>query len=395
MKKIAKFTFLPVFLVLFLFPFPAVAQKVPVAKKLPSEKIINIDLYSAYEKSKIYPLSAVAESVEYLPLETNNECLLANIVDVTVTSKDIIVGVYEGLCYHFNRQGKFLNVIGSIGKGPKEFTKLITCVVDTANRWVYAVDWYKLVKFDFEGNFLEKYNFEKTLGMQNVMLQPGQILMGNTSYQNAKPGERFSLNFFSEKNKKHISKVACEKQGKIPFCVCNPSMYNYEGETYLSDFWSDTIYRVKNPNLLEAYAVLDKGKFEYRNSEDKSILGGKNTGEENVIEISRMAENSRFIFIVTSKGTFFYDKSKKETYCSEYFKLENMWANFKNDITSVPFRILLNAPNSIQNGTLISHNDAYQFFEEGIDTNNPKIKKLLHRLQPDDNPVLVLVKLKE
>ncbi|MCG6189352.1 6-bladed beta-propeller [Maribellus maritimus] len=395
MKKIAKFTFLPVFLILFLFPFPADAQKIPVAKKLLSEKIINIDLYSAYQKSKIYPLSAVAESVEYLPLETNNECLLANIVDVTVSSKDIIVGVYEGICYHFNRQGKFLNVIGSIGKGPKEFTKLSTCVVDTVNRWVYAVDWEKLVKYDFEGNFLDRFNLGRTLGMQNVMLQPGQILMGNGRYQYAKPGERFSYHIFSEKNKKHISKIACEKKDKIPFCICTPSMYNYNNETYLSDFWNDTIYRVKDPNTLEAYAALDKGKFQYRSTEDKSILGGKNTGEERVIEIRRMAENDRFIFITTSKGTFFYDKDKKETYCSEFVKSENMWANFKNDITSVPFRILLNAPNSIQNGTLISHNDAYQFFEEGIDTNNPKIKKLLHRLQPDDNPVLVLVKLKE
>lgn len=371
------------------------AQKIPTAKKQSSADVIQIDLYGAYKKAKIYPLSAVAKSVEYLPLETNNECLLANIVDVTVTSKDIIVGVYEGICYHFNRQGKFLNVIGSIGKGPKEFTKLRTCIVDTANRWVYAVDWEKLVKYDFDGNFLGKYNLGKTLGMQNIILNPGQILTGSGNYQNAKPGERFSFYFFSEKDKNYISKVACEKKDKIPFCICSPSLYNYDNETYLSDFWSDTIYRVKDPFILDAYAALNKGNFEYRKAEDKSILGGKNTGEEKIIDIRRMAENGRFIFIDSSKGTFFYDKEKQETYCSDFVKSENMWANFKNDITSVPFRFLSNSPNSIQNGLLISHNDAYQFFEDGVETSNPKIKKLLQNLQPDDNPVLVLIKLKE
>ena len=217
----------------------------------------------------------------------------------------------------------------------------------------------------------------------------------HVSYNYAKPGERFSFYIFSERNKKHISKVACEKKDKIPFCIDHPSMYNYNHQTYLSDFWSDTIYHVRNPHNLEAYAVLNKGKFEYRKSEDKSILGGKNTGEERVLEIRRMAENNRFIFIQSNKGTFVYDKNKKETFCADYIKLENMWANFNNDITSVPFHFLQNSPNAIQNGILISYNDAYQFFEDGVDTSNPKIKKLLQNLEPDDNPVLVLVKLKE
>ena len=189
-------------LLLVCFCLNGIGQEIPVAKKYSAENLIQIDLYDAWQNAKVYPLSTVAESVEYLPLETNSKCLLGNIIDVTISSRDIIVSVYEGLSYHFNREGKFLNVIGRIGKGPKEFTKLRTCVVDTTNRWVYAVDWEKLVKYDFEGNFLEKYNLKNTLGMQNLILSPGQILMGNISYNYAKPGERFSFYIFSERNKK-------------------------------------------------------------------------------------------------------------------------------------------------------------------------------------------------
>lgn len=386
-------------LIVFLLRFAIIAnaQNIPVARKLNSSEIISINLYDAYKNAKTYSLSTIAENIEYLPLETNANCLLKSdfINDITITSKDIIVSIYEDKCYHFDRQGKFINVIGNMGKGPKEFTKLRSCVVDTVNRWVYAADWDKLVKFDFEGNFLEKYKLERnSLGMQNVMLQPGQILMGNSSYQYEKAGERFSFYIFSDKNKKHISKVACEKRDNIPFCVCVPSMYNHNNATYLSDFWSDTIYRVKDTNTLEVHAVLNKGRFEYRSTEDKSITGGKNTGGENIIEISRMAETERFIFIASDKGTFIFDKNKNETLCAKWIEKPNIWINLENDISTIPFRILRNAPNTIQNGKLISFSDAYQYFEDGVNTSNPKIKRLLQNLQPDDNPVLVFVTLK-
>ena len=374
------------------------AQNIPVAQKHSSGNLIQIDLYEAYKNAQTYPLSTIAKSIEYLPLETTNACLLNStyINDITITSEDIIVSVYEDKCYHFSRQGKFLNTIGSMGKGPKEFTKLRSSVVDTINRWVYTVDWDKLMKYDFEGNFLEKYKVEKnSLGMLNVMLQSGQILMGNGSYQYVKAGERYSGYVFSDKNKNNISKIACEKKDKIPFCVCYPSMYNFKNETYFSDYWCDTIYKVKNPNTLEAYAVLNKGNFEYRSTEDKSMKGGKNTGEGNIIGISRMAESQRFIFVVSDKGTYVFDKKENKTFCASWIEKPNIWVNFENDITSVPFRILNNAPNTIQDGKLISFSDAYQFFEDGIDTTDPKVKKLLQKLQPDDNPVLVLVKLKE
>ncbi|WP_167619139.1 6-bladed beta-propeller [Maribellus sediminis] len=377
--------------------FFAGAQEIQVVQKHHSSNHFHIDLYKPYKNAKSYPLSTIAETIDYLPLETNASCLLKSdfINDITVTSKDIIITVYEDKCYHFNRQGKFLNVIGNRGKGPKEFTKLRSAVVDTLNQWVYVLDWDKLMKFDFDGNFLEKYNVEKnSLGMQSVMVQPGQILMGNGSYQFAEAGERFCAYVFSDKNKNLISKIACEKEDKIPFCVCNPSMYNYNNKTYFSDYWNDTIYCVKDRGYLQAYAVLDKGKFKYRSTEDKSITGGQNKGTENVIDINSMAESKRFIFITSNKGTFIYDKKTTEIRCATWIEKPNIWVTLENDINSVPFRILHNAPNTIQNDQLISLNDAYQFFEEGVENTSPKIKKLLENLQPDDNPILVFVSLK-
>lgn len=384
------------FYLLFL-PSASFAQKIPKSNKLKTEPEYTIDIYEAFKNAKDYQLSTVAESIEYIPLETNLKCLLANVANITVTATDILIFVYEDKCYRFNRQGKFMNAIGSIGRGPKEFTKARSCSVDTINNWIYIVDWEKLVKYDFNGNFIDKYspNNKESLGFYVVQSEPGLFLFGNSTYQYANPGERFPLYFYSEQQNKYLAKVACEKKDKIPFSICLSSLYTHNNHTFLSDYWSDIIYKVNSPHELKPYAVLDKGKFKYQSTDDKSIMGGKNNNSAGILEVLRMAENDRYIFIATNKGTCFYDKKTKQSHFANYNKSELGWANFNNDISSVPFRLLINAPHAINNNQLYSYNNALDFFSEEVDANNTQVQQLLKNLQPDDNPVLVLVKLKK
>ena len=328
-------------------------------------------------------------------METTSECLIAKCSNITVTSQDIIVYVYEGICYRFNRQGKFINKIGRIGKGPGECTKTRYNVVDTVNQWVYIVDWAKFVKYDYAGNFITSYTPGSILGLIVKLVQPELFLFGNSSYGYAEPGQRFSLTFFSEKQKKYISKIACEKKDKIPFSICYPSIYNYNQKTFVSDFWSDTIYRVNNPFNLETYAVIQTGRFKTRSTADKSLISGKNKGDTWILEVRKMGESSRFIFITTNKGLFFYDKLRKKTYCSNYFQVDNSWVNFTNDITSFPIKPFSKSPSVIHNNTLISHNDAYEFFANGSNQSQIKLPDVLKDLSPEDNSVVVLIKLKQ
>jgi len=371
-------------------------QKIPVSQKHARNDIISIDLKDAYKNRKDYSLSTIAESIEYIPLETTKECLLANLGDIVLTSNDIIVYVYEDICYRFNRQGKFLNTIGVIGRGPKECTKTRSCVVDTVNSWVYILDWDKFAKYDYEGNHRANFKPGGTIGFRLLMPEPGLILAGSSIFQEAEPDDRYSIHVFSEQQNRYIAKIACEKRDEIPFCIDLPSMYNYGQETYISDFWSDTIYRMDDPINLEAYAVMNKGRFKYRSTDDKSILSGKkNNGDTWVLEVGMMEENDRYIFITTSKGVFFYDKKTKETHCSNYIELTgDKWINFINDITSVPVKSFVKSISTINDNILLSHNEAYEFFEtEGDDS--PEIRRLKSTLSPDDNPILTLIKLKK
>ena len=90
------------------FAFPAQSQDAPVMQKTASGDEIHIDFYSAYKsRSPILLTSQIADDIEFIPLETKDECLIGDFIrNIVVTQKDIIIFDYDG-CYRFNRQGKF------------------------------------------------------------------------------------------------------------------------------------------------------------------------------------------------------------------------------------------------------------------------------------------------
>ena len=68
-------------------------------------------------------MSDLIESVEYIPLETTDKCLIGDGVRYDFNDEYIIAGDLHGeAVYLFNRKGKFIRAIGGKGPGPQEFT---------------------------------------------------------------------------------------------------------------------------------------------------------------------------------------------------------------------------------------------------------------------------------
>ena len=139
-------------LVITFFATSVYGQKVPMMKKEVSGKEYKINLYEACKnKLSEIPISQFAEDVEFIPLEITDDCLIGDACIVSsITQKDIFIFDYER-CYHFDRDGKFLNAIGAKGNGPGEYTKPMKCIVDTLNQWVYFPDHWtgRLLKYDY------------------------------------------------------------------------------------------------------------------------------------------------------------------------------------------------------------------------------------------------------
>ena len=95
-------------------------QKIPVMQKKIVGNEHRIDVYTATQnKADVLNVSQIAEDIEFLPLETTDECLLGDgIRNLVVTQSDIIIFDGEEVCYRFGRNGKFKNRIGRKGNGP-------------------------------------------------------------------------------------------------------------------------------------------------------------------------------------------------------------------------------------------------------------------------------------
>jgi hypothetical protein len=383
------------FFIFIFFPFIAFSQKIPIVQKLQSENIIEVDLYPAYQNRNIFPLSKVAESLEYIPLETTTKSLIGSCYKIFVTSKDIFVFDFKHNVYRFNRNGRFIKKIGRIGRGPGECQGPIDVALDTINEKVIFLDYDKLVVYDYNASFIHSYKLKrKSVNMLNV--NKDYFLIDDAYYQYSNPAKRFSMYFFSQEQKKEISKIACEKKDKIPFSICHPIMYKYNRKAFVKDYWSDTIYQVVSPFQLKAHASINTGKLKHRDNDDKSIITGEeNPGDTWVISISKISESDRFIFLTSNKGLFVYDKMSKEIFCCEYQKGYEYLTVFKNNLSSGPNLLPFSSLHFVGNNQFVTYNFAYEFFEKNSNKLKTGLDKSLKNLKPDDNPVLVLIKFKQ
>jgi hypothetical protein len=189
-------------------------QEIPVAKKHPAENVIQINLYDAYQNAKVYPLSTVAESVEYLPLETTEDCLLGEyLANIFIGENDIIVFDYA-YAYRFTPEGKFLNKIGKKGRGPGEYNRPMRIAVDPNQQVVYFEDRGKIVKYGYNGDFLKEYTVAVTTS-KILQYSEDVFLVDKMMYSYAEPGERYSMYFFQ--NKKRNLSAGLNVRKKIIF----------------------------------------------------------------------------------------------------------------------------------------------------------------------------------
>jgi hypothetical protein len=368
---------------------------VPTIRKHHTEEVAyHIDVYTAYREKAGVTLSRICDDIEFLPLETTDECLLDKDLDITLTRTDIFIYDFNK-GYRFDRNGRFLNSIGTRGQGPRELIKPMRMTVDTLNRQVYFLDDGKIVKYDYDGNYMETIKTE--LGRYKFdLITPGLFLTDYPYYMFAKPKERFSMYFYSETEKKLLSRFSCDYDKKIPaMAMCLPISYKYNNNLYLKDYWSDTVYVADGVYDARAYAVIRKGSLVPRDVPDRSLVqGGKPSSEDRfILDVSSISEFSRYILLYTNKGVFIFDKKENRTWLDEY---KDFNLDFENDLYGGN---LPRHPRRIDDDRAIT----YAFPSQLLIKDNHKITdgrydrymEMVGRLDPEDNPVLMILQLKQ
>ena len=425
MQKIAKNKYFFAFFFLYWSCFLAGCSEKKSLEKYP---VIDVaEIVGVYQR--VY-CSDYFSSIELIPLETNNSVLVGGAPVVLVNDSLIFVNsivAYDRVPFPqnihvFNHSGKFLNQIGSIGRGPSEFLGIVDFFLNHEEPIVYVADHLNILEYGLNGNFIGSFDIPKLDGnsfMKFSYLEDG-LFIGAFSY-NTTISYKYCL--FDRKGDivecfpaRFISKTRLNNA----FALSSITPFRLYNQLYVMDFINDTLYTFINKSLQPAY-VFDFGKYSYP-------TGG--IDDEGKIEIFNVsgANAIRYMRIISVAGT------PKYLFYNLYVPtaLTRPIAVFRDDIVLGIYNIadntniLLDTDQHLQKGLINDINGGLSFFPKYYAGNgvvvdiwqaedikeilteeyfasieikdqeaHQKLRELLENLDWEDNPVVVLAKLKQ
>ncbi|MDR2146153.1 MAG: 6-bladed beta-propeller [Tannerella sp.] len=377
------------------------------------DSVITIQLSGSSRYKHEFAMSEIVKDIQYIPLETNDDCLLGNRIGQPVFTKDYIFIVSGGILFQFDRNGKFVKRINRKGQGPGECDTRDFGIVEKT-QLIYIYDNWKLSVniYDFNGKYLDV--------IRNPFSQEPDGSSGSRMECDVKGNIFFNFdNFGSMKyqytvmdNKgeflyKSPNPILYDNKKKIwRFSIYPSAMYFYDNTLYYNYVFNDTVFRINDDySCSPAYII----KIPKRLTLEENIRTGTNeipySDFSGHIQHKAIREDHHYIYIYNNYNPYSedfiplfsrYDKQKKEL-------LDNINPKLKNDfdggmdIELAPFKQTDNVfiytywPHEMQEKLTDGH---FAETEVEFPEKRDSLKTMINNLPEDDNPVLMIVTLK-
>jgi len=123
-------------------------------------KTIPFDSIKTTTPEEIFDLT----DVTVIPLETSKAFLISDNVRLKISDKNIfILDLSSKQMFRFNEEGHFLNTIGSIGEGPKEYLHPVDFIIDTIKKSVEILENIPsafVKRYNYDGSFISEFKFD-------------------------------------------------------------------------------------------------------------------------------------------------------------------------------------------------------------------------------------------
>jgi len=359
----------------------------------------TINLIAAEHKR--LTMSSIFETVEYIRLETRDDCLLDNDLKLYVTKHYIITtDIKQNAALLFDRKtGKFIKKIGSRGRGPCEFLSLISShAFDEKNQILYFDQGNKWIGYQIETEeifIINKPNLGNNGGQMSV---PNFFMLDSIFYYG------FVNNFTGNCN---IRLVIFDKMGTIYktfpnyqiFQKSDPNIlswfsgeyYQFNNNFYFKElYYNDTIYKVTRDAICPHIA------FFLGNKKPNYFLRESKMRNRDVYDVNLVGECEHYVLFHFYKngkscGGYFDKKLNKTFVC------ENNTHQFINGFINDIDNMLLFFPRSVnQAGEFygkLDSDEVASFFSK-----NKKYSLNLNHLskiKEEDNPVVIIAKAKK
>lgn len=388
-----------IFLLIWCLNFFNCFSQTPIEINLDPEEIEVSDL----------GLGDIAESIEYIPLETKDECLIGENVYFDFDETHIIIGYYNcNTLYLFDRQGHFIRTIGTKGEGPREFNGIHNIFLNSNH--IVIDDASKVLIFDKEGNFIWSTSFPiddryvaSYFNEQFLRVAESYIFRDSTYYvydiynqtgnlvKEAIPSVPISL----KKDSQWRLSYKCKE--------INP-VYIYQNQLHVREYLNDTVYTINGLNQFIPKYVLNLGKYKITPEMQADIKNFENHINNKVV-ITEIAETSNKLlmhyFYKWKFHSCYYDKKERKVYKFASDGFPNDYDGGVDFLNMYPIYGQKNnyIRTSFQAGEFIDKGE--KCLSKKRPAKGPKsavnrFKDLvMKKVDAEDNPVLMIVKLKD
>jgi hypothetical protein len=364
-------------------------------KTIGEDQLMTINFKEIKDSIQIN-LSAFAADFEVVPLETRPECLLKYALCL-ISNKYILCNAGEAGILQFSRDGKFIRKLVSYGKGPIEVERSPQWAVDEENQILFLTTFGKagyFMSFSLTtGSYLNNIpNAVPSYARHMFLTTEGEILC--VPYKKPDPDQPSCLLYRQTREGELTGKI----NGPANLVIQNGStLYQHEDDFRFSQRNDDTLYNIKNDILIPFLAY---------NYGEPNPIGTENVGYKTTRVIFE-AQNYIFLshFKITSVtrnesgyssgGSVAWlclDKGQKKVFLMKDIYNDFIGSGIQSQSVFVQ-----------GDGTVFMAYQAVDLLEIAekvvADPKTPailrqRLEKISREVKPDDNPVLIVGKLK-
>ena len=370
----------------------------------------------------ILNLSDFTTDVKYIPLETNDSILVGANHRLCYENGHILISeIYN--CQLFDNTGKFCRKIGQRGQGPDEY--ILPEQTFIHDNIIFLHDHQKILSYDMNGSLIERINLwsndipEKyRVGTLRLLsLQRDIFVMDVNSSEGYYPKAILLETHQSGAKmiKEYPNFVILDKVRRGIMRGENAIMYRFKDDVRTYKVINDTVFTIgQNTEMKEAF-IFDLGRykpalafFEFREGDPGSTAG------RNYIHPLNIYESLNYLFYRFDFGKYAPESVELTNRQGGTYSMDDVCGVFdkrtgKLTLMRQPIKGKFGFRNDIDGGPVIwpgyisSNNEIVtsvsveEFLDYYSKTKNPtpQMTEIANNIQWDDNPIVIVAKLKE
>lgn len=396
----------------------------------------TIDIEANINNFKGLKLSEIAKEIEYIPLQTDSTNVLDHIQTMDISDKYIFINDGINACFLYDRNGKYLFQIGRKGKGPGEY--IFPGNVKISGEHLFIAFRKNVLVYNAFNQFVTRIDVKTELA--NVAFNDNFIPVSDSliacHIRNSTGDEKYRVGIYDLK-----SRAVQSFTNYYTFNLLKPSasgadanaqFYYADNQLSYKERFNDTIFRIEN--MKGTYKIkpafnFHLGKYKYPEN-FRSLEPIKSMNDiSNYIWIEDLYETRSRVFMNCSFGNHnplktqkriqingkksyvpsvilgVYDKNAQETFFVEPLNpMDEINPNgILNDLDG---GMNFFPVSQVNDSTLAMTVNAYDLMEyinsPAFKNSTPlypekkkELEKLANGLNENDNPVVIVVKLKE